>query len=74
MSLKREHYQELTWWRWARLRLLMGWGRLSGRFQRGLGLEQSKSWQNHMAQEVLPQSDVQCPFCGALGHKGFKSH
>ena len=45
MILKREHYAELSWWRWARLRMILAWSRYTGGFARVLGADGDKAWQ-----------------------------
>ncbi|MFP5459543.1 MAG: hypothetical protein ACLGG7_12475 [Bacteriovoracia bacterium] len=42
MILKRENYTDLPLWRWAQLRAVLAWARMSGGFSRALGLEREK--------------------------------
>lgn len=42
MILKRENYTDLPLWRWAQLRGLLAWARMTGGFSRALGLEREK--------------------------------
>lgn len=42
MILKRENYTDLPLWRWAQLRAILAWARMSGGFSRALGLEREK--------------------------------
>lgn len=39
MILQRQHYTELPWWKWAQLRLILAWARLSGGFARAVGVD-----------------------------------
>jgi len=45
MILKRNHYLELSWWQWARLRAVLAWSRYTGGFARTLGADGQKAWQ-----------------------------
>lgn len=42
MILKRENYTDLPLWRWAQLRGILAWARMTGGFSRALGLEREK--------------------------------
>ncbi len=39
MILQRQHYTELSWWKWARLRMVLAWARLFGGFARAVGVD-----------------------------------
>jgi len=45
MILKREHYADLSWWQWAKLRMALAWSRYTGGFARVLGADGDKAWQ-----------------------------
>jgi hypothetical protein len=39
MILQRQHYTELPWWKWAHLRGILAWTRISGGFARAVGID-----------------------------------
>ena len=39
MILQRQHYTELPWWKWAQLRAILAWTRISGGFAHAVGID-----------------------------------
>ena len=69
MIIRREHYAELSWWEWTRLRGMLAWARFTGGFARSLGLENSGLIQPTSVQQKTATSVSTCSRCGALGHQ-----
>ena len=69
MIIRREHYAELSWWQWTRLRSRLAWARFTGGFARALGLENTGIIQTTPVQQNTVTSVSTCSRSGALGHQ-----
>jgi hypothetical protein len=66
MIIRREHYAELSWWKWTKLRGRLFWSRLTGGLPRVLGLSAVRT----LPQDLEGASEFKhsCQHCGSHGH------